>query len=360
VWNYTRELVTGLIGRGARVTLVSLGEIPLPQQTVWMENLAGLEYLPTAFRLDWMQEAECDLTDSFAYLTALVRELRPDLLHLNHVCYGSLPVDVPRMVVVHGDLISWWKAVHGRDPDDTRWMRWYHEVMLRGLSHATTVVAPSAWMLESLRACYLRPAYEAVIYPGRNPLFFNPYVAKEDSILAVGRFWDAGKQVSLLTQRIHPLPVCIVSDEAPALASKSPIRADVKLAVANVNVALRGPQNDTQMRNLYSKASIYAATARYEPFGVSALEAALSRCAIVANDIPSFREVWGDAALYFRTNDESSLADLICTLQQDSELSRAYGNRAYQHARTRFTTKRMLDEYFQLYRRMLRAEPIAA
>ena len=46
---------------------------------------------------------------------------------------------------------------------------------------------------------------------------------------------------------------------------------------------------------------MYAATARYEPFGMEVLEAALSRCAIIANDIPSFREIWGDDAIYFRT-----------------------------------------------------------
>ncbi len=86
----------------------------------------------------------------------------------------------------------------------------------------------------------------------------------------------------------------------------------------------------------------------------------MSRCAIVANDIPSYREIWGDAALYFHTNDEASLADLIRRLRQDPDLCRAYGNRAYQRARQRFTTKHMLDEYLQLYRSMLRAEPIAA
>ena len=85
VWTYTRELVTGLVSRGVRVTLVSLGEIPLPQHASWMDNLHGLEYRPTAFRLDWMQEGELDLEDSSAYLTRLVEEIKPDLLHLNQI-----------------------------------------------------------------------------------------------------------------------------------------------------------------------------------------------------------------------------------------------------------------------------------
>ena len=77
------------------------------------------------------------------------------------------------------------------------------------------------------------------------------------------------------------------------------------------------------MRNLYSRASIYAATARYEPFGIAPLEAAFSRCAIVANDIPSYREIWGESAIYFRTNCADSLAEtmreLLHALAHDGE-----------------------------------------
>src|SRR6266852_3794364 len=96
-WTYARELVTGLVTRGVRVTLVSFGEIPLPQQTSWMDHLHGLEYRPTAFRLDWMDGGQQDFGESSAYLTGLVKELKPDLLHLNQLCYGSLPVAVPRV-----------------------------------------------------------------------------------------------------------------------------------------------------------------------------------------------------------------------------------------------------------------------
>jgi glycogen synthase len=360
VWTYTLELVTGLVSRGVSVTLVSLGEIPLPHQTSWMDNLHGLEYHPTAFRLDWMQEGEQDVKDFSSYLTALVRELKPDLLHLNQLCYGSLPVAVPRIVVAHGDLISWWKAVHGHEPKPSRWLRWYREAVTQGLLKASVVVTPTAWMMDTIRTCYTRPRREAVIYNGRNPIFFNPYVRKDDSVLAVGRLWDAGKQVSLLTQHMHPLPVCIVGSDTPVPAPKIPIRADVKLSTDNACVALRGPQTEAQLRTLYSRAAIYAATSRYEPFGMAALEAALSRCAIIANDIASFREIWGDAALYFRANDAGSLAAAIRRLSEERDICRGYANRAYQRARERFTAKRMIDEYLELYESLLGVESAAA
>src|SRR5216683_4349699 len=220
-WTYARELVTGLVTRGARVTLVTFGEIPLPDQTVWMDNLHGLDYRPTAFRLEWMQEAEQDLPESSNFLIDLVREVQPDVLHLNQFCYGNLPVDVPRVVMAHGDLISWTQAVHGHGPRPTRWLKWYRDTVIRGIAGADALVAPSAWMLDTLRSCYTRSRRDVVIYPGRNPIFFNPYISKDDSVLAVGRLIDAGRQVFLLTQHVHPLSVCIVGSEQTVAVPRS-------------------------------------------------------------------------------------------------------------------------------------------
>jgi glycogen(starch) synthase len=125
-------------------------------------------------------------------------------------------------------------------------------------------------------------------------------------------------------------------------------------------VAIKGPQTQAQLRNLYSRASIYAATSRYEAFGMAPLEAAFSRCAIVANDIPSFREIWGDAAIYFQANDAESLADVIRRLHEHRDLCRGYATRAYQRARECFTAKRMIDEYVRLYHSLIGARLAAA
>ena len=359
-WTYTRELVTGLVTRGVRVTLVTFGEIPLPDQTAWMEVLHGLEYRPTAFRLEWMDEAPNDLSDSSEFLTNLVREVHPDLLHLHQFCHATLPVDIPRVVMAHGDVVTWNQAVQGCAPRPTRWLKWYRDTVVRGIASADALVAPSACMLETLRATYIPPRREAVIYPGRNPIFFNPYVSKDDSVLCVGRLLDAGKQVLLLTQHVQPFSVCIVGAEQTVPLPRIPIRADVKVSTEQSCVAIRGPQTEAQLRALYSRAAVYAATARYEPLGMSALDAAFSRCAIVANDIPSFREVWGDAALYFRTNEASSLAATLRQLDADRPLRHAYADRAYTRARERFTTKRMIDDYLALYRSLLSVDSVAA
>ena len=352
VWTYSRELVSGLVTHGAQVTLVSFGEIPLPHQTAWMDGLHGLEYHPTAFRLDWMQEGEHDFHAAQDYLCAIVRDTRPDFLHLNQLSFGALPVSTPRLVVAHGDLITWWLSIHGHEPAASAWLRWYRETVREGIRRAEAVVTTSRWMEHMLGIAYGHDFEGYVIPPGRNPIYFNPFVTKEESILAIGRLWDTGKQVALLTQHRHGLPVCIVGADSPIPAPALPIRADVRVSTGEHEISVKGAQTESQLRSLYSKSTIFAATSRYEPTGLASIEAAFSRCAIVANDTEVYRELWGDAALYFERNDAESLSEVLSQLDEDRELTRLYGTRAYNRARERFTARRMVDDYLRLYRRL--------
>ncbi|MFI5104997.1 MAG: glycosyltransferase, partial [Terriglobales bacterium] len=98
--------------------------------------------------------------------------------------------------------------------------------------------------------------------------------------------------------------------------------------------------------------TIFAATSRYEPSGLTSIEAAFSRCALVANDTPVHRELWADAALYFDYNNGAHLAEVLAQLRNDPDLARFYGTRAYNRARERFTARRMVDDYLHLYREL--------
>ncbi len=360
VWTYSRELVTGLVTQGAQVTLVSFGEIPLPEQTTWMQNLHGLDYHPTAFRLDWMQEGEQDFHAAQDYLCEIVRDTRPDFLHLNQLSFGALPVATPRLVTAHGDVITWWLAIHGREPAPSAWLNWYRKTIIAGLRRAEAVVTTTRWMSEMLRVAYGNDFDGHVISPGRNPIYFNPFVTKEESVLAIGRLWDTGKQVALLTQHTHGLPVCIVGADNPIPAPALPIRADVRVSTGAHEISVKGAQTESQLRNLYSKSTVFSATSRYEPTGLASIEAAFSRCALVANDTLVYREMWGDAALYFERNNAESLAEVLGQLDQDREMVRLYGTRAYNRARERFTARRMVDDYLQLYRRLRALKTSAA
>jgi glycogen synthase len=359
VWNYARELATGLSQRGVRITLVSFGEIPSSEQTQWMEGLSRFDYRPTGFKLEWMRDSMEDLEHSSEYLQSLIDEVQPDVLHFNQYFYGALHSSVPKIVCAHSDVIGWWQAVRGSDPPSSSWIDEYRQLVYSGLAAADTVVAPSRWMLESLSENYLQPVAGRVIYNGRTPTLFNPHVSKEEFVMSVGRVWDAGKQVTLLAQQELPCETFLVGS-AQDPDGTSQLTLFEAFGERKVNINFKGPQTEAQLRQLYGRCSIYAATSRYEPFGLAPLEAAFSRCALVANDIPSLREIWGDAALYFNHNDARSLGVSIRSLLADPDLRRDYANRALRHAQSHYTAAQMSDEYLSLYRSLISAEVLAA
>lgn len=349
VWTYTRELASGLLNRGHRVTLVSFGRLPTPSQISWMQH-ARLTYYPKAFPLEWMQNAEHEIIESARYLQELIQQTKPDLLHFNQYCYGALECGIPKVVVAHSDVVSWWNAVHDSNPPSSPWMDWYRTVVSRGLRCADVVVAPSQWMLDTLRRHYPDPFHGCVIYNGRSTSLFRGSDQKQDCVLAVGRVWDQAKQLELLLARTQKIPVTIAGcAEHPDNALNGP--GELKW---HQNLTVMGQQDEAQLLGLYSVASIYAATSRYEPFGLAPVEAALSRCALIANDIASFRELWGDSALYFARNSADGLADAIATFAENPALRRLYAEQAYQCARSRFSSHRMIDEYEDLYKTLVR------
>lgn len=356
VWNYTRELATELVRQGVRVTVVSFGQIPSGEQTQWMDTLDHFDFRPTGFRLEWMQDCEDDLALSAEYLRMVIADVQPDLLHFNQYCYGSMDIDLPKVVVAHSDVVSWWHAVHRVEPKETEWMRGYRRVVSRGLAGAHVVVAPSQSALADVQRNYLEPRQKRVIYNGRSPALFQPHRSKEEYAASVGRVWDFGKNASLLTRIEAPWAIYVAGDNNNPDLSVNP----TALQVGEGRVIFKGVMNENQLRQLYSGASIYIATSQYEPFGLAPVEAALSRCALLASDIPTFREVWGDNAVYFTNNDPQSLETALFRLCADADAIRDLGARALQHARTRYSAARMAKEYLELYASLVPAGVIAA
>lgn len=347
VWTYTRELVCGLLDRGHRITLVSFGRLPSSTQSLWLAR-KNVTFHPTVFPLEWMKDAESGVAESARYLARIIDESRPDVLHFSQFCYGALECGIPKVVVAHSDVASWWNAVHGTAPPVSSWMQWYTQLVSRGLQCADAVVAPSQWMLDALRCHYQIPSRSSVIYNGRSRFLFDSSTRKRQCVLSVGRVWDEAKQIALLMARKQKCAVRIAgSVEHPERSvSQIPIAADCDA------VSFCGEQDESQLRTLYADSATYAATSCYEPFGLAPLEAALSRCALIANDIPVFRELWGNSAHFFRRNDPDSLADAIRLLTENASLRSDFADQAFERARSMFAGPRMVTEYEDLYRKL--------
>jgi glycogen(starch) synthase len=337
VFDYCVELIRGLQLHDVEVTLASMGPRPRAQQWELLRRLPNVEVAVHEGRLEWMPDCEDELARANEWLLELETRARPDLVHINGYAQAALPWRAPAIVVGHSCVCSWWRAVH-RSQAPASWDR-YRERVRAGLTHARAVVAPSAWMLAQLLSCYDVRFHGLVINNARRVEDFSAG-PKRALILAAGRLWDQAKNLAALDAVAEqlPWPVLVAGD------SNDPQGR----AVTAGHVELLGALPSRELAWWMKYASLFAHPARYEPFGLAPLEAALSGCALVLGDIGSLREIWGDAALFVDPEDHDQLEATLRGLINDPSRRAIMAARA--HARAcRYSVARMVAAYHHLY-----------
>jgi glycosyltransferase involved in cell wall biosynthesis len=115
-----------------------------------------------------------------------------------------------------------------------------------------------------------------------------------------------------------------------------------------------GVQTPHAMAGLMGRASIFAHPARYEPFGLSVLEAALSGCALVVGDIEMLRENWSGAARFVSPDDPRALRTAISELIENPGERESLAAAARRRAEL-FSPEQHRDRYYSLYLEMMEA-----
>ena len=175
---------------------------------------------------------------------------------------------------------------------------------------------------------------------------------KQPFVFSAGRLWDEAKNIAALWPKRR----------GPAVAG---LRrggygaSEWGKRQSPPTVRLLGCLPPHEIADWLARAAIYALPARYEPFGLSALEAGLSGCALVLGDIPSLREVWGDAALFVPPDDADALHDALCRLIEDADCGGKWRARACARARA-YTPERMAAGYLAAYRSLLQEKSACA
>lgn len=345
VWTYACELARGLSSLGIRVGLAVMGgELP-GQRRAEAAAIPGLELYESEYRLEWMDEPWADLEAAGRWLLRLERRLRPDLVHLNGYAHATLPWAAPVLVVGHSCVLTWWSAVHGeRAP--ARFDR-YRRMVREGLWAADAVVTPTAALHRAMVDQYGPVPHGTVIPNGRDPSLFPPG-RKDRFFLAVGRLWDEGKNLGLVERAAPELPW-------PVLVAGTPVHPDTgeregPRCPPN-GVRRLGRLSPLRLARRYAAAPVFVHPARYEPFGLAPLEAALAGSALVLGDIPTLREVWGEAAEYVDPRDAGALAAVLRRLARDDSRRRALARSARGRA-LRYGTARMAAAYQRLYRQL--------
>jgi glycogen(starch) synthase len=327
---------------------IALATMGGPLSTDQRRELAALEHVEVVesrFKLEWMDDPWDDLLRASQWLEELAWRFRPRLVHLNQYAFSTLRWRAPTVVVGHSCVLSWWRAVHGVEAP-AAWQR-YRELVKEGLGAAGRVVAPSQAMLSSLGGDYGPLPNARVIWNGCAPERFRPG-NKQPLVLAAGRLWDEAKNLAALERVAARLPWTVQVAGEP----RRPHETQTPTPPFDSRVERLGHLNSAQMAQALSDAAIYALPARYEPFGLSILEAALSGCALVLGDIPSLRELWDGVARFVDPEDDAALEEALSQLIHD-DVGRQRAGEAARARAQRFSPAAMAEAYQALYRELL-------
>jgi glycosyltransferase involved in cell wall biosynthesis len=342
VWTFTLELAEGLLRRGIDVCLATFGPRVSDSQRQAAAAIRDLKWLHHTSKLEWMEEPWQDVESAGVWFTNVARKYNPDLIHLNTLCHGGLFQKVPVVSTIHSCVDAWWLAVKGSKlPPE--WARYRQEAKF-SLASSAVVTAPSRAALMDVERFYNIDISEGqVIYNGRTVEMFRTET-KEPFILSAGRLWDEAKNVRMLAGVAATLkwPVYLAGEAHDSSGEGATFTGCHSL----------GKLSTSELSTWYARAAIYALPARYEPFGLSILEAALSGCALVLGDIPSLREVWQHAASFVAPGDPEFLAATLQRLMSDPAHRENMSERALSRA-GQFTQSRMVAGYLSAYQSAL-------
>jgi glycosyltransferase involved in cell wall biosynthesis len=302
----------------------------------------GLRLIETGLPLDWTAEDADQLRATAAALAELAAKADAALVQLHAPSLAVACYRAPVITVVHSCVATWWAAVkQGPLPHDFTWRT---ALTHEGLERSDLVVAPSRAFAEAVQAGYRLQQPPAVVHNGRTA----GQASERDGpcfAFTASRLWDEGKNLATF--------------DAAAALSSTPFRAAGPLHGPNGATAhLRhaeplGLLDEDTLAQTFAEQPVFVSAARYEPFGLAVLEAAQAGCPLVLSSLPTFRELWQDAAVFADTP-EAIAAAVDHFASHPAERSR-HGAAARLRSK-RFTTQATARSMLDHYRAFLPAE----
>jgi glycosyltransferase involved in cell wall biosynthesis len=339
VWTYAVELARGLAENGVQITLAVLGPAASRRRLEEASSIAGLDLIETGLPLDWMANEPSEIEESAAVIRGLARRAGADLIHVNSPALAAGGAHaIPVIGICHSCLATWWGELKtGPMPESFRWRT---RSLWRGMLACDALAAPSHAFAVATSAAH-ETSRPVVIHNGRDPVA-RPARDRETIAFTAGRLWDEGKNVAVV-------------DAASALTAVPVYAAGPTLDPSTLNgitlehATALGELSADDVGEWLQRASIYVTSARYEPFGLSVLEAAQAGCALILSDIPTFRELWNGAAVFLQPDDAAGFAAAMTALAGDESRARRLGERARIHAQ-RYSRAAMTAGVLDLYR----------
>jgi glycosyltransferase involved in cell wall biosynthesis len=191
----------------------------------------------------------------------------------------------------------------------------------------------------------------SVVYNGVDQQFrpkkennYEQYILGVSSVAYHKNFIKLIEAFSLLNR--NDIKLYIVGGLNEKIFGKNSLKI-LEYAKNNDNIIFLGRVDDEKLIELYSNAICFVYPSLYEGFGIPPLEAQACGCPIVVSDIPVFKEIYADSAVYFNPLDPNDISCKINNILNDSNLRKILTQKGLENAK-KFTWDNSAKQFFSI------------
>ncbi len=317
-------------------------------------------------------------------LIAFVNEqsLSYDIFHGHYVDGGIVAVDVgshfkkPSFFTAHS-LGAWKKARMGGDPDEMEKLYHFKHRIKEEKRIFSSVVAQTATtaIQKDLFKEYYGFAGENidVIPPGVNIHEYNPQETAQERALTVPERYifcisriDANKghdyllhAFNTVSKRMKDVHLIIGGGSPKPKQVELDVKANMREIIAHYGMEERvdiiGYVPDELMAPYYRQAELFVLPSKFEPFGMTALEAMACGTPVIASNLGGIKENFtsGTDGILVDPSDRQELADAMIRLLEDRAFAEQIGNAGHRTAVEKFSWEAIAKRTLNFYEKYL-------
>lgn len=367
---HVQDLSEALVRKGIEVFVVTQGSAELPADEI-INGVRVLRTIPVAVTANNFVEDILQL--NFQLLEralVLFRELdnNLDIIHGHDwlVFWASKVLKhsftTPLIYTIHATEFGRNQGIYNDMQRYINDLEWYASF------EAWKLIVCSQYMNNEVRNLFQVPEDKAVVigngvneenYRGDSSPAYRDFYASpdEDIVFYVGRIVRE-KGIQVLIQAIpeilktNPKTKFVIAGKGPYLDN---LRSLAEYLGVAERVYFTGFISDRERNNLYWIADVAVFPSLYEPFGIVALEAMVTRTPVIVSEVGGLAEFVrdGENGLTVKPNDPQQLAEKIRFLLNNKERAREMASRAYEIVKRDFTWDEIANKTLAVYEEVI-------
>lgn len=270
----------------------------------------------------WADTSHYTLTEQWQ-LPDLLNKAQLTILHVPHF---NIPLAYRGTLIVTIHDLLWHEY---RGPSVTtlpRWQYWlkyaaYRWVTSQAVKRAAAILVPAETIRDTLDRYYphnltkIFVTKEGVSYDFKPMKMGKMKQSPKKRLVYVGSLYPH-KNLEVVFKALMQLPEYELAVVGARTVFQQQMREAVALYGVESQVSFLGYVPDTELTDLLHDSTALIQPSLSEGFGLTGVEAMAAGVPVLASDIPIFREVYQDAALYFDPRSPEAVAEAVAQLEK--------------------------------------------